>query len=448
VVNNNNYGATAVKRKQENSEEEKDAPSLGDAKQAEKKISTLEAYAQFVKGNLGPGCLALPYAFSHGGVVESTVVFAVVVTIVMYGMLSLLENKRLIRSPPAAAAQTYGDVALEVTGPVGKGVADVLLVMLQCGVLAVQVDFVSTTLQAFIPGISQRMLSAMCLPAFMGLSTILSLKKLAPIVAVALAAMVAAVVVVIFLAVDQISSNGVQTQAMPAWEPINLPVLFGAILYAFEGITLVLPVEAQMARPERCRGALLAAMGTVATIFFLVAMLSYLAFGVIESGSVTVELEKRGGGNVVIVINVLLVLATVLAYPLQLVPISEVLEDYLDARPRHYQPLAQAEGTVADDGAANNATERRLFRVGITIICGALAIVFANNLGLAMAVVGSLAGAGLGLVMPCVMNLTRLANGPKRRPLTLLVNLVVILLGVMGAAIGTSMSVIELMSSS
>ena len=93
VVNNNNYGATAVKRKQENSEEEKDAPSLGDAKQAEKKISTLEAYAQFVKGNLGrtlclwrrlrcvvagPGCLALPYAFSHGGVVESTVVFAVV----------------------------------------------------------------------------------------------------------------------------------------------------------------------------------------------------------------------------------------------------------------------------------------------------------------------------------------------------------------------------------
>lgn len=34
--------------------------------------------------------------------------------------------------------------------------------------------------------------------------------------------------------------------------------------------------------------------------------------------------------------------------------------------------------------------------------------------------------------------------GTKRRPLTLLVNLVVILLGVVGAAIGTSMSIIEL----
>ena len=34
--------------------------------------------------------------------------------------------------------------------------------------------------------------------------------------------------------------------ALPSWELPNLPVLFGAILYAFEGITLVLPIESQV----------------------------------------------------------------------------------------------------------------------------------------------------------------------------------------------------------
>merc|ERR1711970_1686689 len=245
------------------------------------------------------------------------------------------------------------------------------------------------------------------------------------------------------------SDTGMQIGQMRAWELVNLPVLFGAILYAFEGITLVLPVESQMARPDRARAVLFSAMMTVATIFFCVAMLSYMAFGVIQSGSVTVELEKRGGSDIVVVINVLLIVATVLSYPVQLIPAAEVLEDYLDARPndQQYQLVAQDDrGTHAPLEDSSHVLERRLFRIGLTIICGALAIIFANNLGLAMAVVGSLAGASLGLVLPSVMNLIRCYNGDRKRPVTILLNVAVMCLGILGAAVGTSMSVIELIS--
>jgi len=378
----------------------------------DKKVSTLSAYVQMVKGNLGPGCLALPYAFSHGGLVESSVVFAVVISAVIFGMISLLNCKRSIRSHPSQAPQTYGDVAYEILGPVGKAVADILLVLLQGGVCAVQVDFVATTLSAFIP-ISQRILSALCLPVFLGLSCILSLKKLTPFVTMALAAMVTAVVVVVFLALDQIKDHGVEPRgALPSWELPNLPVLFGAILYAFEGITLVLPIESQMARPEQCKGMIVVAMSTVAAIFFTVAMLSYLAFGVISSASITVELEERGASNVVFAINILLIMATVLSYPLQLIPVAEVLEDYLDARPKQYSLVPQTEGSSQLPSAADSRVlERRLFRMGITVICVALAIMCSSQLSLAMAVVGSLCGAGLGLVLPSVMNLSRGPSG-------------------------------------
>lgn len=402
--------------------ERKLVPTAGDHVKETKKISSTAAYIQLVKGNLGPGCLALPYAFSHGGLVESTVVFAVVVAIVLYGMLSLLDCKRSLlsrnRNGSQTELQTYGDVAQELLGSTGKIISDILLVVLQFGILAVQVDFVSTTLQVFLPNISQRVLSAMCLPVFMALSTILSLKKLTPFVSVALVAMISAIIVVVVLALGRISANGVDIGAMPSWEPANIPVLFGAILYAFEGITIVLPIETQMAKPQQCRSVLLSAMLTVAAIFFCVAMLSYLAFGVVQSGSITAELESRGGGDVVFFINVALILATVLSYPLQLIPAAEVLEDYLDARPKNYQLVSQDDGTLETQRDSSNIRERRLFRIGITIICGALAIVFSNNLGLAMAVVGSLAGAGLGLVVPMVMNLIRCFSGDFFLPYT------------------------------
>lgn len=404
----------------------------------------MSAYVQMVKGNLGPGCLALPYAFSHGGLVESSVVFAVVISAVIFGMLSLLNCKRSIRSHPSQAPQTYGDVAYEILGPVGKLAADVLLVTLQAGVCAVQVDFVGTTLSAFIP-IPQRLLTALCLPVFLVLSCILSLKKLTPFVTMALAAMVTAVGVVLFLALDQIADHGIEPGGLlPSWELSNLPVLFGAILYAFEGITLVLPIESQMSRPEQCKSMILASMATVATVFFSVAMLSYLAFGVITSGSITVELEQRGGSGVVVAINVLLVMATVLSYPLQLIPVAEVLEDYLDARPNQYSLVAQTEGGQPASGGDAHVLERRMFRMGITVICVALAIICSNQLSLAMAVVGSLSGAGLGLILPSVMSLSQGPSGGDRR-LHYVVNIAIMVIGLVGASIGTSMSIAEIM---
>lgn len=441
------YGATAtdvVRRGHSPSQERETGKPV--TAEDRKKISWTEAYVQLVKGNLGPGCLALPFAFSHCGLMESTITFFVVITIVIFGMVSLVECKRSIRSHSAAVAspETYSEVAFELLGQRGKWTTDLFLVLLQGGVCAVQVDFVSTNLHVILPDISQRMLAFMSLPVFIILSTILSLKRLTPFVTVALAAMVSAVTVVLVLAVSQMYEQGIQTKNLQKWNLMNLPVLFGAVLYAFEGITIVLPIETQMAQPEKIHSVLLSAMGTVAGIFFAVAMLCYLAFGVIQSGSVTAELEWRGVDvNVLTLINLLLVVATVLAYPLQLVPIAEVLEDYLDAKPRQYQMVPSADGSPVMH-AEHNVLERRFFRIGITIIAVALAIVFSSRIGLAMALVGSFAGAGLGLVLPTAMNLARINLGDKCGFPMALFNITVMLMGFLGAGIGTGMALVDM----
>jgi hypothetical protein len=64
----------------------------------------------------------------------------------------------------------------------------------------------------------------------------------------------------------------------------RLPLVFGNLAFAFEGIGLVLPVESAMQDSKRFRfpAVLTAAMSTVALIFLLNGLLCYMALGQIE----------------------------------------------------------------------------------------------------------------------------------------------------------------------
>jgi hypothetical protein len=75
--------------------------------------------------------------------------------------------------------------------------------------------------------------------------------------------------------------------ANPHWSHCargRLPLVFGNLAFAFEGIGLVLPVESAMQDSKRFRfpAVLTAAMSTVALIFLLNGLLCYMALGQIE----------------------------------------------------------------------------------------------------------------------------------------------------------------------
>jgi len=410
----------------------------------ERKISWTEAYVQMVKGNMGPGCLALPYAFSHGGLIESPIVFVIVVAMVMYAMVSLLKCKEDL-SHTHPKLNTYGDVGQAVMGRHGRHTIDFFLGILQAGVCCVQIDFVSNTMAAMLPGTSQRMLTLAILPAFLSVSLVLSLKRLAPLMVIALTAMVVAITVVINHGIDAIAEGHEPLiSSLPYYQLVNLPVLFGAILYSIEGIGIVLPIQDQMQDPAYGRSVVLCGMSTVAFIFLLIAMVCCTAFGVIRSGSITAELERRGGSIAVMLVNVMLCFATLLSYPLQLLPAAQVVEDYLGLNTNQYQPLSQSEG-LPPLHISNHGKLRRCIRLALTAICGGLAVMLADNLALTISAVGSLAGAVLGLVIPATLNIILWNDGGiKQSSLMLGVNISLVCFGVLGAVIGTGSSVIDM----
>jgi hypothetical protein len=52
-----------------------------------------QAYVHVVKGNVGPGCLSMPYAFSQGGLIPSLCIMTVFAPACIYCMLLLVWSK-------------------------------------------------------------------------------------------------------------------------------------------------------------------------------------------------------------------------------------------------------------------------------------------------------------------------------------------------------------------
>lgn len=76
----------------------------------------------------------------------------------------------------------------------------------------------------------------------------------------------------------------------------QLPLFFGTAIFAFEGISLVLPLQNAMKKPENFRstfGVLNVGMTVVASLFACFGFIGYLKYGNNVMGSLTLNLPKE-----------------------------------------------------------------------------------------------------------------------------------------------------------
>ena len=320
----------------------------------------------------------------------------------------------------------------------------------------------------------------------------------------------------------------------PLARPDTAPLFFGAVVYTYEGINSVLPVENALARPERMLAVLYAGMGVVSFMYVSVAVFAFTAFPSITSGSVTAAMASYFDGPVVAATNVLVSLAVVLTFPVQLLPAIQILERASASRSparrarapaaarrgRRLRPLSaattradddeavaalvdefsRASGEIelppsaADDGApgggagggraargrrratARRGGRRRLqampmavsghgaidaaaaappprekrdevpmttarvaFRIGVVAATGAAAASI-PDLGALLALVGSVTGAVLTLIIPSIINLR--VFGRELPTLELFLTGLGLSLGVVGGIWGTAMALV------
>lgn len=200
-----------------------------------------EAFAHIVKGNFGPGCLALPAAFARVGPFVGLVLLAIITIQGTYSMSLLVWCKRRLNSPRVV---TFTDVGRATFGAAGARFIDALIVAQQLGVCCVFIALVATNLRAARPS----MPFALCvLPVYvlaLLFSMIPSIHALTPLSMVANTLMFLACATAVGAALHEIT-NGQHASGSALWPDSagDVALCLGALFYAYEGIALVLPVE-------------------------------------------------------------------------------------------------------------------------------------------------------------------------------------------------------------
>ena len=245
-------------------------------------IGVREAASHMVRANLGPGMLALPYAFGQAGWGAGTAVLALTMGQGMYSMRVLTACERqLVASNAAEAGQqgsalrrlSYGEVVEQSLGRRGRSVAEFFLFVAQAGVCCVYISLVTENCLALIPpGWRPSMALALCTLAPALFSWAALVRDVAQLRCVSVVGNVGMVVVVCAATASGLAALVGGTTLGPAagdaaWRghagPVtgarDLVMLASSTFYAFEGMGLVLPIANSMAQPERFRESLCAA---------------------------------------------------------------------------------------------------------------------------------------------------------------------------------------------
>lgn len=394
-----------------------------------RQIYIIEAALHLVKGNLGPGLFAMPLQFVIVGPLTGAVTLAVVAVQGLYCMWLLVHTQRRasscrhrwigLQAPqtpqtpgPSQVVRFSGPLTFEELGRLAFGSAGSILVQfcvlsLQLGICAIYVSLVSENLQQPMPGGSKLGLSRSeavlisYIPC-LALSLLPDLSNLVGVSAFGTLAMLVALASVVAVAVQQLldpQAGGLVPTPMtppsmpPTYAPaappsalrprvLDLASCAAAAFYAFEGMSIVLPVGNALSLTSRSfYGRLVVlAMGFVAMLFAVVAVVSALAFPGIDSASITAFLAARFTGTHLgtyfEATNLIVSAAVVATFPLQLTPAAQLFDAALKLR---------------------SLTSRLLMRSLVVTACAGLVLLL-RDLSQLINLVGSVANTALAML--------------------------------------------------
>lgn len=344
-----------------------DTAASGQTLKAPAPMTALQAYMNLVKGNFGPGCLALPVAFARVGPVVGSCLLGFITFQGIYSMVLLVRLRQTLATLHVRSFEDVGGVAF---GTRGRTFVQGLVVCQQLGVCCVFISLVATNLHAAHHGaLSMAQATAVVYVMCLALSMLRNITSLSPLSVLANALMALACATVVGEASVAISS-GERPDDGHAWPRgmSDVTLCLGALFYAYEGISLILPVENEYNhapevgpgppgtvtstdRPGPAEGAeppahrprfsaiLVTAMLSVSATFAAVGNSAGWAYPHVNSGSITAYLQMHHPDNWwLAVVNGGVGVAILLTYPLQLQPAVKVLEVAMAKRAASERP--------------------------------------------------------------------------------------------------------------
>lgn len=359
-------------------------------------ITLTSAFISLVKGNVGPGCLALPCVFGDyqtGGIISTSFILVWVSIVSLYVPGLLIGAQKNLRRA-GKDAETFEAIAYHSIGPRGGMLVQVFICVLQIGICTVFLNYCGTNLYVGtnLHQLSFQLWVFVCGAFALMISLGRSVKAFTLFTKLATAAMAMALIAVGFFTAQRsiLSFDESRFQHIQYWPPEKNPtqklvLAFGNLAYtSATGVCLILPIGNALS-PEmygrRYLTIVRLAIGTAIGIFVLLGIGVSLVFAgnkkhnnfCKNSQSITAVFREMADHpeegvaelpipDVVLdLINGVLIAAVLLTFPLQIHPAIEVLEKAIGVGPhaandnsksREPSPMKTAPAAVVDERSA------------------------------------------------------------------------------------------------
>ncbi|CAI9110468.1 OLC1v1010501C1 [Oldenlandia corymbosa var. corymbosa] len=301
--------------------------------------SPAKTFANVFIAIVGAGVLGLPYTFKKTGWVMGAIMLFSVAFFTYHCMMLLVKTRRRLESKKSSTKKlsskisSFGDLGFAVCGPIGRFAVDVMIVLSQAGFCISYMIFIANTLAYIfnysptdptpkILGISPKVVYIWsCFPFQLGLNAIPTLTHLAPL------SIFADVVDLGAMGVVMVEDVLIFLKNRPALEAFGgFNVFFyglGVAVYAFEGIGMVLPLEAEMKDKQKFGKILGISMAFISLMYGGFGVLGYFAFGEETKDIITTNL---GFGLLSTLVQLGLCINLFFTFPLMMNPVYEVVE--------------------------------------------------------------------------------------------------------------------------
>ncbi|KAL0485312.1 proton-coupled amino acid transporter [Acrasis kona] len=379
------------------------------------KSSNIQAFVNTIKANIGSGILVMPYAFKNSGTILGLVTLIVVASITLHCTVLLIKCKnRLKRQNENEQIKTYGDVGKASLGRFGAVLIEILLIFTQFGFSCAYLIFIGTNVHEMVPKLQEWHAVAISVVILIPLCLVRNLKYLSPFSLISELCIIAGLIIVIYYDIHSMVTEPFPGhRGIKAFDIQNFPIFFGICIYGFEGIGLALPIEESMKDRASYPKVFYTAGTMISIIMAIFGMLGYLAFGAGVRDIITLNLPQ--GSVLSYIIKIGFIVALLFTYPIQLIPVSELFDNYLQSIIKFVksrQNKSQVSPSVNDDQFAGGVkvAPKLSYVLGIVIrivlvILTALLAVSIPAFGDFLTLIGGLGGTMLAFILPSVIHL-------------------------------------------
>ncbi|KAI9271973.1 transmembrane amino acid transporter protein-domain-containing protein [Sporodiniella umbellata] len=277
----------------------------------------------FLKVFVGSGVLFLPKAFENGGSALSPVLMVLIAFISFFAILRLVKTQELVGG-------SYDEIGGYLCGNIVRCTVLFFIVLSQLGFVCSYFVFISGNIVNIVEVLSNcRVEISQGYYMWIVAIPIIPLALIRHITKLSMAAIIADVFILfgliscIYFTSNELYHHGIAPE-VKAVNPTSFALMIGTGTFAFEGISLVLPISDTMKEPTKFPFVVSVGMTIVCFVYILIGEISYMAYGSQIQAAVTYNFPASS--PLTISVQLLYSIAIVLSAPIMLFPAINILE--------------------------------------------------------------------------------------------------------------------------